>query len=423
MKKKQILRGILVCLLVLLWSMGLIPVTATAAVNSSAEPIQIFSNPFPIVPSPMVNDYFGEEVAIDGDRVLISAPLANKKAETGLLAWGAVYLFQASTGKLLQTFPGSGGFFGDSIAIDGDNVLIGAYQKDPGVTNAGEAYLFKASTGELLHTFSNPSPAVDDNFGYKLDIDGDNVVIGAYRKDAGAKNSGEAYLFKVSTGELVHTFSDPFPAVDNNFASKIAIDGDRVAIGAIGKNAGAKSSGEAYLFKISTGELLSTFSNPSPAVDDYFGFKITIDGDNVVIGSYFKDTEAEDSGEAYLFQASTGELLHTFSNPEFSQEDYFGKSVAMDGDKVVIGAYRKDAGAEDSGEAYLFQVSTGELLHTFSNPSPEVDDYFGYRAAMDGNIVLISAPGDYPTYSGEVYLYDLQNILNIDTQKNDKKNY
>src|ERR1051325_10957 len=165
--------------------------------------------------------------------------------------------------------------------------------------------LDNAMAASLSRTFLNPSPISGDRFGYAVaGLGTDKVIIGAYQKDIGAPDTGAAYLF--------------------------------------GTN----------------GVLLTTFTNPTPAISEYFGSAVAgIGVDKVIIGSYLGDT----GGVAYLF-STNGALLTTFTNPAAASEDRFGIAVAAVGtDKVVIGAYLADIGATDTGAAYLFSTN-GTLL-------------------------------------------------------------
>ena len=97
-----------------------------------------------------------------------------------------------------------------------------------------------------------------------------------------------------------------------------------------------------------------------------------------------------------------------------SASDNFGRSVAISGNYAVIGAYGEDdAGGTDSGKAYIFDATTGSLLHTLNNPnaySTSADDYFGTSVAISGNRVVVGAVCEddaSSTDSGKVYLYNL----------------
>lgn len=344
-------------------------------------------------PTPVQED-FGYSVSIDGNKFIVGAPENN----TGGSSAGQAYLFDVTTGALLQTFnnptPAFGDGFGYSVSISGDKVLISAPYDDTEATNAGSAYLYDATTGALLQTFNNPTPAVGDLFGWSVSIYGDKVLIGAPRDNTGAPTSGSAYLYDATTGTLLQSFYNPTPAMDDFFGYSVSISGDKVLIG-------ASNAGTAYLFDVTTGALLQTFNNPTPLAGSGFGASVSMSGDRVLIGAFA-------IGSAYLFDATTGALLQTFNNPDGTTGGFFGWSVSLSGDKVLIGAYRDDTGATDTGSAYLYNATTGgALLYIFNNPTPEYNDFFGHSVSISGTTVLVGAYNDKigALEAGSAYLY------------------
>jgi hypothetical protein len=321
---------------------------------------------------------------------------------------------------LLNPTPAVSDFFGGSVSISGNNILVGARYDDTGATNAGSAYLFDATSGALLRTFNNPAPAIDDQFGYSVAISGNYVLVGASFDSTGATEAGSAYLFDATTGALLRTFNNPTPAVSDHFGHSVAISGNYVLVGASFDNTGATDAGSAYLFDATTGALLRTFNNPTPAISDLFGLSVSIDGTNVLVSAFRDNTGATDAGSAYLFDATTGALLRTFNNPTPAIDNQFGVSVAISGSNVVIGANRDNTGATEAGSAYLFDVTTGALLRTFNNPTPEVTDHFGLAVSILGNSVLVGAHRDNTgaSQTGSVYLFDVTTGAIIDTINN-----
>src|SRR5262245_9617157 len=87
---------------------------------------------------------------------------------------------------------------------------------------------------------------------------------------------------------------------------------------------------------------------------------------------------------------AVGDLVLTINNPTPAGFDQFGYSVAAVGNNVLVGAVGDSTGGTNSGAAYLFDGSNGALLHTFTNPTPAVDDFFGLSVAAVGNNVLVS---------------------------------
>ena len=104
-----------------------------------------------------------------------------------------------------------------------------------------------------------------------------------------------------------------------------------------------------------------------------------------MVGAYSDDTGATDAGSAYVFDATTGNLLRTLNNPTPAASDYFGRSVAVSGSTVVVGAYLDDTGATDAGAAYVFDAAGGDLPWA-SSLSP-ADDATGID--VNGNLVIM----------------------------------
>ena len=200
-------------------------------------------------PDGFVTSEFGTSVAIHNNYAVIGAPGA-------LWGVGRCYLFDVASGELLRTFespkPASSGRFGHSIAFDGERILIGAPLSEHGVVNIGQAYLFDAKSGLLLRTFDSPTAAYQEQFGVSLALDGDNALIGASRYPLGNSRVGLAHLFSTSTGNLLQTFNDPTPSYDGFFGATIAINDKYVAIGAPGQRDSDYlfTIGEAHLYRI-----------------------------------------------------------------------------------------------------------------------------------------------------------------------------
>jgi len=300
--------------------------------------------------------------------------------------------------------PAAGDIFGNSVSIDEDRFIIGAPSDDTGATDAGSAYFFDATTGALLQTFNNPTPAEADFFGSSVSLSGNMALIGAYNDDTGATNAGSAYLFDTTTGTLLHSFNNLTPAFNDQFGYSVSIFDDNVLIGAHNDDTGATDAGSVYLYNATTGALLQTFNNPTPATSNLFGASVSISSDKVLIGVYADDTGANNAGSAHLYDATTGTLLQTFNNPTPAFNDQFGYSVSISGDKVLISAPLNNT---HYGSAYLYDATTGTLLQTFDNPQLG-SSYFGYSVSISGNKILIGAFNDEAgtAKEGSAYLYD-----------------
>jgi hypothetical protein len=300
--------------------------------------------------------------------------------------------------------------FGQSISLSGGRALVGAQLDDTGGTDTGRAYLFDAATGALLQTYANPNPGglptsvPSDSFGQRVSLSGNLALIGAPSDETGTtfNNSGSAYLFNSTTGALLRTFTNPTPASSDSFGQAVAVSGNRALISAIGDDAGVSNSGAAYLFDTTTGALLRTFANPvpGPTSGDNFGVAVALSGNFALISTINDDTAALNAGAAYLFDITTGALLHTFLNPTpelnnvFGNNDNFGFSVALSSTKALVGAPNENVNGFHNGAAYLYDLTTGALLNTLLIPTPNSDteEFLGTAVALSDDFALAGAP-------------------------------
>jgi hypothetical protein len=377
-------------------------------------------------PSPNNNDAFGIAVSLSGGKALVGASLDGTTGSGS----GQAYLFNTATGALLHTLanptPAANDFFGLSVSLSGNNALVAAQNNDvTGAINAGAAYLFDATTGALARTFLNPGPLpiADDNFGFAVAVYGNRALISAISDDAGASNAGAAYLFDTTTGALLRTFLNPTPAANDNFGYKVALFGDRALISTINDDTGALNAGAAYLFDTTTGARLHDFINPTPELNnafgnnDLFGFDIALSGTKALIGAINENVNGFHEGAAYLYDLATGNLLHTLliPNPQGDVEEFLGEGVALSDDLALVGAAFWNQGhppgqpvaQQDLGAAFLFDANTGAFLQEIHDPQPVRNDRFGKAVALDGHQALIGAGSDLINgiRSGQVFYY------------------
>jgi hypothetical protein len=243
-----------------------------------------------------------------------------------------------------------------------DRVIIEAACKDPSADSAGAAFLFDASTGKMLQVLQKPKARRVQMDCAWLTAIGEQVLIGAAEDDTGAEQAGAVHMFDSATGKLVRTFLNPTPTPVAFFGNCVAAGGDRVLIGAGLATIDGKRSGAAYLFDRGTGKLLQSFMNPAPSEagkysgsveGDYFGRCVAFVGNNVLIGVTWDDTGAKKAGVAYLFDGTTGKLLHKFLNPHPVANAHFGVQVAALGNNILIAARDKEGGSR--GAVYLFK--------------------------------------------------------------------
>jgi hypothetical protein len=374
----------------------------------------------------------GSSAAIDGNRVVIGVPFD----QAGGSGAGSVKVYDATTGLLLYTllnpYPSLGEFFGRSVAISGDRVVIGA-DWDKGGTNVagsavGGAYVYELAgptpTVPVM-ALTNPSPAstgVADVFGFSVAISGNRVVIGAPGEDIDGIDTGIAYVYDLA-GEtpLVPQFvlRNPTPATNEGFGYAVAISSARVVVSAPFDGVGATYAGSTYVFDLNGATPtapITTLNNPDPGVSDQFGFSVAISGSRVVVGANQDDIGATDAGNAYVYDLTSATPhipVLTLGSSAAITGDNFGYAVAISGGRVLIGAIYDDrSGVTNAGHAYVFDLAsptpTFPVVFLY-NPSPAVGDNFGYAVAISGDRLVVGAPYDDTGAidAGSGYLYDV----------------
>lgn len=265
-------------------------------------------------------------------------------------------------------------------------------------------------------------------FGGSVALDGNSALIGSHEDDDNGIGSGSAYLFDVTSGDLLQKLTAPDGASYDWFGLSVALDGNSALIGSHGDDENGDSSGSAYLFDTTTGDFLQKFIAPDAASADFFGRKVAIDGDHALIGSYGDDDNGSESGSVYLFDTTNGDLLQKFNAPDAASGDRFGSQLALDGNYALIGSpWDDNNNGIKGGSVYLFDISSGDLLQKFTAPDGASGHWFGISMAIDGDSALIGSRWDYKneTEIGSAYLFDitsgdlLQKIIVPDVAFND----
>ena len=372
---------------------------------------------------------FGNAVAISGNLLIVGAYLTDAHGANS----GAAYVFErAASGlwqKTAQLSPADGSandWFGFSVAIAGNVAVIGAVFDDTTAGgDAGSAYVFERNAAnpsqwsQLARVVAGDAGA-DDNFGYSVGISGDTVIVGAWQED-GASNAlpdaGGAYVFQRNVGGTnawgqVKKLVATTPVSGDRFGSAVAIDADAVVVGAPSANDAGVDSGVAYVFERNRGganqwgsarKLVPTpDAGESTAAGDNFGTAVSLSGDKVLVGAMRDEPgsnldAAGDFGSAYLFQRDrSGVANYGFVSKLFAADrargDLFGSSVAISGNRLVIGART----ASQAGAAYLFEQNPNNLdqwtqLERLAPPNGVPDDHFGWSVGLSSGRAVVGA--------------------------------
>jgi hypothetical protein len=359
------------------------------------------------------NSKFGQAVSIRGSYAVIGAPNAlseNNRTD------GRAYVYNIETNTRLHTlinplsydYDGGGDKFGASVDISDDYVIVGAPGADSrGNEQDGSTHVYSTATGEKIYTLVKPDSDASGNFGNSVSISGNFAIVGHPGRSDVYIYSGYAYIYDLTTGTRISDIRNPNPygtRFDDRFGQSVSISGNYAIVGAYQEDElDGTNSGKVYIYKTTIGDwtdttLLHTLNNPNvfdTSLNDYFGTRVAIDGNYAIVGTTSEDdSSGTSSGKAYIFNVTTGVLLHTLDNPNVygtSAGDRFGGDVAISGNYAIVGARWEDSAVNTSvGVAYVFDVTTGDLVYTKNS----FERYTGTSVSIDNGRILVGSDGD-----------------------------
>ena len=406
-----------------------------------------------LVPSIGTNTFYsnnayariGSSVAIDGDTLVVG----------GWGFAGHVWVFTRSGNtwteqqQLVASDQANGDEFGYAVDISGDTIIIGARQEEADGSNHGSVYIFNRSgttwsqesklypsnmqTGYTFHASNNTSSVY---FGADVAIDGDDIIIGMPNYDVATSTDnrgGSVTLRRIGTSVTntlganqwrIRTVTGGSGSDNTGEYVDICKDSNGKPVIAISMNKRdtyASDAGYIAIYKMNSGNSLYSYQEALVPSDiqasdqvgrpdlDYYNGSYTL-----AVGVPYEDTGATNAGAVYIFTSTTGES-GTWSQQQKIQAssvgntDYFGVSVSVNGDSLVVGAHRDDDTVTDAGAFYIFERTgtTWTQATKLQAPTPEGSGTFGRAVAMDGDYIVVGAR-DNPltaTLSGASYVY------------------
>jgi len=355
----------------------------------------------------------GHSVAVSGDTVVAGAPNDDHAGDIS----GSVFVFVRNgttwteQAKLTASDAAEEDFFGESVAISGDTVVVGASGGDDGGDESGSAYIFVRSGKTWVEQAKLTASDAAENhwFGRSVAISGNTVVVGA-------ELAGSAYIFtRNGTGTSWNEQAKiraRDTAVNAYFGYRVAISKDTVVVSAPYDDEVGNQTGSAYVF-VRSG---TTWTEQAKLVAgdatefDSFGISVGISEGAIVVGA---DAEWDDSvgdrptsGSAYVFVRSgtTWSEQAKLTAGDAAEGDDFGFGVAISGDTVMVGSPNSDDAGKSSGSAYVFVRSGAkwtERLKLTASDAAE-DDLYGFSVAMSEGTTIVGAPG---SNNGGGYVY------------------
>jgi hypothetical protein len=377
------------------------------------------------------SDLFGFRVLVSGDSAFIAgpAPLAHP---------GKVYVFanvggtwteiqQISATPSIAPPPNWSDFFGWSLSLSGDTLLVGAPEVfNPMFGPVGGAYVFVHSgdTWVQQQELLGAGAGGFDWVGSSVALAGDTAFVGAPNND-GTKGTVHVYTRSGTTW----TEGTPLVASDgasgdaHQFGGAVKCDGTTLLIGAPGPDyasTGVYFPGEAYVFANSGGSWTQAqiLEPDDSAAGDQFGYSLALDGSTAVIGTPGANIGANiHQGAIYAFDGSGG--TWTQSAKVFAADgvayDQFGQSVAMQNGNALVGQWSHNDDPNGTppppkpGTVYLYSVSRGawNLSNAFHAGDAANNDSYGWDVGVDGTTLLVGSQATVGgnAFEGSAYFY------------------
>jgi hypothetical protein len=340
------------------------------------------------------DDYFGCSVSISGEYAIVGV-YQNR---------GAAYVFKREGTSWIQqaelTCPPdqAGSTFGDSVSISGDYAIV--YAKDNKYSHSFFIFGREGTSWTQQAEFTSSEHSWKDYTGPSVSISRDYAIGGAL---------SSAYIFErvgTSWAQQAVLFKPDLDRYER-FGNSVSVSGDYAIV------ATRPLFGLVYIFK-REGESWTQqaeLTSLGGSVEDWFGSSVSIDGDYAIIGAEHDGSSGENSGAAYIYKRSgtTWSELAKLIASDGTDGALFGNSVSIKGDYAVVGAKGDDENGKNSGAAYIFEREGASWVQKTKITAWDggAQDYFGLSVSIDGDYIIVGAPydDDKGENTGSVYIF------------------
>jgi hypothetical protein len=366
------------------------------------------------------NDHFGDAISSNGTWLAIGAPQDSSEA----FLRGSVHIYREkfdSTWELHQRLspnpvPGSGEniFFGTSVSINGNWLVVGAPGDDEVGVNAGAAHVYhlnvETSFWEETNKLFSISPATNDHLGTSVSIDESAGLAVVGQVNAFETGKLHPWLIEANTWTRLPVISNPTGETNAKFGLSIDLDGDTLIAGAP-----LEENGKGSVWIMSFDDVQNDFNTiarlqpNNDVLSPHFGTALDISGNTIIVGAPFDGDGETNGGLAYLFRDNgTGWIeLDSFAGTFTEAGDAFGTSLHLAYNSVVVGAPFHSA---EIGDAYVFDITGSTAVEIIQLlPHDGISQgYFGRSCHIPNDSILVSSLAFNHTelQTGKVYIYD-----------------
>jgi hypothetical protein len=298
---------------------------------------------------------------------------------------GAVYLFDATTGALQHTFYEDDNLvfnsaFGRDISINDVAIIIGGTD----INGTGQVFAYSAVNYNLLVVLDPPASNTYTNYGYQVDHNDDYLVVSA-PGDTFFGDFGFVYVYDFTSGALLYTLASPNGHEDQNFGFSIDLDGSNLLVGSLRSSNFMDPIGKAYIYDLTTGLVSHTFI--SEAEHNGFGVSVDLDGDTAVIGAPYDDDRGDNTGAVYVYNINTEKLIDKALPNTSLAGTWFGRKVQIDNGVILAQANDQSLGSDNRSVYFLEQFCKPDINLDGSLDFFDVSAFLKFRIDFneDGN--------------------------------------
>ncbi|MBN2893653.1 MAG: T9SS type A sorting domain-containing protein [Bacteroidales bacterium] len=337
-----------------------------------------------------------------------------------LAVWAVLIFSNAAIGQVLVNFQeitqSYSLSFGQSVSSNSDYLLVGDSDFQVADDQTGIVYIYKKKPdntwGELKSLTANEK---SDHFGGKTLVTKDYAFVSTLSEDI---NYVYAYKRDGDTFNFFQKISPDSIMINSHFGFSLDLDTVTMTL-AIGAPEWGQN-GSVFIYNLSNNQWVQSYQikESFDVSNSSFGFDLIINDGNLFIAAPYSLYQEEANGKVFAYQYINNKwtLKQTIVPIYTYVTNYFGYSIALADEELVIGAPGFDGLDNNSGKFYVFSQNDGvwSISQEFGNPSSAVNDYFGKEISASKNIIAVSSPYDYVpeinSFSGACYVYHKTNL-------------
>ncbi|XMB67723.1 DUF5011 domain-containing protein [Mycoplasmatota bacterium zrk1] len=359
----------------------------------------------------LADDFFGISVSVSGNFVVVGARSDDDNGTDS----GSVYVYKLDDTGYERKITASDGlandFFGISVSVSGNFVIVGARSDDDNGTDSGSVYVYKLDDTGYERKITASDGLANDFFGISVSVSGNFVVVGAYGDD----DSGSLYVYKLDDTDYERKITASDGAPDDFFGYSVSVSGNSVVVGARLDDDNGTDSGSVYVYKLDDIDYERKITASDGTTGDWFSDSVSVSGNHVVVGAILDDDNGFNSGSIYVYKLDDTDYERKITASDGTTGDWFSNSVSISGNYVVVGACLDADNGADSGSVYLYKLDDTDYERKITASDGTADDYFGISVSVSGNHVIVGArlDDDNGSDSGSIYGYSLEGAYDI----------